>query len=171
MEININLNINAPEICSTIREVAPLLLAARTTNVVNAATSAAENSKSNFSFKLPADQKENTTPDKAEVKAAPEKEKPAKANDKAKQQKEQKQEPEPAPEPEPEKTTEEPASENVNDTQPEYTMEQVRAKLMALAQDGKQAQVKKIITDCGAKKLTDIPADKYAEVMAAAEAL
>lgn len=63
-------------------------------------------------------------------------------------------------EPEPEPTPE-----------PEYTLEQVRAKLAALSQDGKQAQVKKIITEAGAKKLTEIPPEKYAEVMAKAGAI
>ncbi len=57
------------------------------------------------------------------------------------------------------------------DPKPEYTLEQVRAKLAALSQDGKQAQVKKIITEAGAKKLTEIPPEKYAEVMAKAEAI
>ena len=54
---------------------------------------------------------------------------------------------------------------------PTYTLEQVRAKLAALSQAGKQAQVKKIITDYNVKKLTDIPAEKYAEIMKTAETI
>lgn len=49
------------------------------------------------------------------------------------------------------------------------TLEQVRAKLASLSQAGKAADVKKLIADFGAAKLTDIPADKYGELMAAAE--
>jgi len=51
------------------------------------------------------------------------------------------------------------------------TLEQVRAKLTPLSQAGKQAQVKKLITDLGATKLTEIPAEKYAELLVKAEEL
>lgn len=51
------------------------------------------------------------------------------------------------------------------------TLEQVRAKLAQLSQDGKQAQVKALIKKFGAKKLTDIPAEKYSELMQEAEVL
>ncbi len=51
------------------------------------------------------------------------------------------------------------------------TLEQVRAKLADLAKSGKQAEVKKLITKHGGTKLTDIPADKYAELLAEAEDL
>ncbi|MEW9109048.1 MAG: hypothetical protein AB2374_06845 [Cytobacillus gottheilii] len=51
------------------------------------------------------------------------------------------------------------------------TLEKVRAKLAALSQDGKQAQVKALITEFGAKKLSDIPAGKYAELLKKAEEL
>jgi hypothetical protein len=54
---------------------------------------------------------------------------------------------------------------------PAVTLEQVRAKLATLSQSGKQAQVKKLITDFGAKKLTEVPAEKYAELLTAAEGL
>ncbi|MFC0475725.1 rRNA biogenesis protein rrp5 [Robertmurraya beringensis] len=45
------------------------------------------------------------------------------------------------------------------------TLEDVRAKLAALSQDGKQLQVKELITSFGAKKLSDIPAEKYPELL------
>lgn len=51
------------------------------------------------------------------------------------------------------------------------TLEEVRAKLAALSQAGKTAEVKALIGTFGAGKLTDITADKYAEVLVAAEAI
>lgn len=51
------------------------------------------------------------------------------------------------------------------------TLEEVRAKLATLSQEGKQAQVKALITEFGAKKLSDIPADQYVELLKKAEEL
>ncbi len=51
------------------------------------------------------------------------------------------------------------------------TLEDVRAKLAALSQDGKQVQVKELITGFGAKKLSDIPVEKYPELLEEAEKL
>lgn len=68
---------------------------------------------------------------------------------------EPKQKPEPAPEPE--------------TAAPPVTLEQVRTKLAALAQAGKQAQVKELLQSFGATKLTDVPAEKYPELLAKAE--
>lgn len=51
------------------------------------------------------------------------------------------------------------------------TLEEVRAKLAALSQGGKTAEVKAIISAIGCTKLTDIPASKYAEVLEKAAAL
>lgn len=51
----------------------------------------------------------------------------------------------------------------------EVTLEQVRAKLAALSQAGKAATVKDLISQYGVAKLTDVPKDKYAELLAAAE--
>ena len=45
------------------------------------------------------------------------------------------------------------------------TLEDVRAKLAVLSQDGKQVQVKELITGFGAKKLSDIPVEKYPELL------
>ena len=53
----------------------------------------------------------------------------------------------------------------------EVTLEQVRAKLAALSQAGKAATVKELIAGFGVAKLTEVPADKYAELLAQAEAL
>ncbi|KHF41476.1 hypothetical protein [Halalkalibacter okhensis] len=49
--------------------------------------------------------------------------------------------------------------------------EDVRSKLASLAQDGKQVQVKELITSFGAKKLSDIPAEKYPELLEKADKL
>lgn len=51
------------------------------------------------------------------------------------------------------------------------TLEEVRAKLAALSQEGKQMQVKELITGFGAKKLSDIPTEKYPELLEEAEKL
>lgn len=45
------------------------------------------------------------------------------------------------------------------------TFKEVRGALAALSQSGKQKEVKELITAFGAKKLSDIPKDKYAEVL------
>lgn len=51
------------------------------------------------------------------------------------------------------------------------TLEEVRAKLAAKSQEGKQTKVKALITDLGAKKLSDVPEEKYPELLEKAEAL
>ncbi|MDC3416593.1 rRNA biogenesis protein rrp5 [Aquibacillus salsiterrae] len=51
------------------------------------------------------------------------------------------------------------------------TLEDVRGKLAALSQEGKQAQVKELITSFGAKKLSDIPTNQFPEVLQQAEKL
>ena len=54
------------------------------------------------------------------------------------------------------------------ETEPEMkkpTFKEVRAALASLSQSGMQKEVKEIITSFGASKLSDIPEDKYAEVL------
>ena len=46
-----------------------------------------------------------------------------------------------------------------------YTLEEVREKLSTLSRNGKRAEVKALIEGCGVSKLTEIPPEKYAEVM------
>ena len=53
----------------------------------------------------------------------------------------------------------------------EITLEEIRAKLAALTQGGKQAEVKALIKKYGGAKLSDIPKDKYPELMHEAEAM
>jgi len=54
---------------------------------------------------------------------------------------------------------------------PEVTLEEVRAKLASLSQGGKGKEVKALLAGYGAAKLTDVPADKYAELLKNAEQL
>lgn len=55
------------------------------------------------------------------------------------------------------------------DTSKETTLEEVRGILAKLSKNGKQAEVKELIKKFGAKKLTDIPKDKYLELLEEAE--
>lgn len=59
----------------------------------------------------------------------------------------------------------------IADTTPNITLETVRAKLAALTQSGKQAEVKALIQKYGGAKLSDIPEDKYPELMKEAEGI
>lgn len=61
---------------------------------------------------------------------------------------------------------EETGATDTTEEKPSYTLEQVREKLMDLSRNGKRAEVQEIITSYGVKKLTEIPAEFYAEVMA-----
>jgi hypothetical protein len=45
------------------------------------------------------------------------------------------------------------------------TLEEVRHYLAMLSQSGKQAEVKALITRYGARKLSDIPQEKYPELL------
>lgn len=51
------------------------------------------------------------------------------------------------------------------------TLEEVRAKLASLSQEGKQVQVKELITSFDAKKLSDVAVENYAELLKKAEEL
>lgn len=53
----------------------------------------------------------------------------------------------------------------------DVTLEQVRAKLAELTRNGKREQVKALLNEFGANKLSEVPADKYAELMAKAEGI
>lgn len=46
-----------------------------------------------------------------------------------------------------------------------YKMEDVRAKLAELNKAGKRDAVKKLLGECGATKLSELPEDKYAWIM------
>lgn len=75
------------------------------------------------------------------------------------------------PEKEPEAQAEEKPNNAVAEDAAPVKLEDVRAKLAALSQAGKQEQVKALIQKFGAKKLTEIPKAKYPELLKEAEAL
>ncbi len=76
---------------------------------------------------------------------------------------------EPAAESEPAPAEEtEPVNEPEKEPEPvkeEYTLVDVRGKLSELTKAGKKAKVQELIKSFGVDKLSQIPADKYAEVM------
>ena len=51
---------------------------------------------------------------------------------------------------------------------PKISFEDLRAVLAVLTRDGKQQEVKELITGYGAKKLSDVPEDRYQELLDAA---
>lgn len=54
---------------------------------------------------------------------------------------------------------------------PSASLEDVRAKLAGLVQSGKQAEVKELLAAFGATKLSEIPAERYGELMEKAGAI
>ena len=54
-------------------------------------------------------------------------------------------------------------------TSPEITLEEVRAKLAALMQEGKQAEVKALLQKHGGEKLSDVPEENYPALLIDAE--
>lgn len=73
----------------------------------------------------------------------------------------------------PTQVTPPPVQEETQDTQAKdtgeeektYTMEEVRAKLAALNKAGKRSEVKALLAGFGAEKLSEIPKEKYTELM------
>src|SRR5690606_27625275 len=80
-------------------------------------------------------------------------------------QSEPKAEPEPEPQPEPQS---EPAPKTETEPKPTASIEAVRLKLAELVQAGKQAEVKQLLESFGATKLSDVPAERYGELLAKA---
>lgn len=72
-------------------------------------------------------------------------------------------------EPEPKETT--PAPDPVPAPQPSLTLVEVRSKLADLRRNGKGAEIKDLLKKFGADRLTEVPEDKYTELMEKAEAL
>jgi hypothetical protein len=54
-------------------------------------------------------------------------------------------------------------------TSPEITLEEVRAKLAALMQEGKQAEVKALLQKHGGEKLSDVLEENYPAILKDAE--
>lgn len=59
----------------------------------------------------------------------------------------------------------EPSNPDEEKVKVEISFEEVRAVLAELTRDGKQKEVKGLITSYGAKKLSDVPEDKYQELL------
>lgn len=55
--------------------------------------------------------------------------------------------------------------EEVREPATKITFEDLRAVLAVLTRDGKQQEVKKLITEYGAAKLSDVPEEKYQELL------
>lgn len=68
-----------------------------------------------------------------------------------------------------EKLTSSPPIQEISTEKEIPTLEEVRHVLATLSQEGKQKEVKDIITSFGAKKLSDVPEEKYTEVLEKAE--
>lgn len=68
-----------------------------------------------------------------------------------------------------ENSSAEKASAKEQEPRVEVTMETVRAKLAALMQIGKQAEVKELLKKHGGDKLSDIPKENYPALLAEAE--
>jgi hypothetical protein len=66
---------------------------------------------------------------------------------------------------------EEPVKEEPKTAEKQYSESEVRAFLAGLIKTGKQPQVKTLLADFGVNKLSDIPAEKYGDVMEKAEKL
>jgi hypothetical protein len=64
-----------------------------------------------------------------------------------------------------------PEAEASADSAPAVTLVQVRARLAELSSEGKKEAIKKLMSDFGVSKLTEVPEEKYSELMTAAEAL
>lgn len=56
-------------------------------------------------------------------------------------------------------------AEDTGEEEKTYTMEEVRAKLAALNKAGKRSEVKALLAGFGAEKLSEIPKEKYTELM------
>jgi len=61
-----------------------------------------------------------------------------------------------------------PAPSSAEPQAPTVSFEDVRAKLASLVQAGKQPQVKELLASFGATKLSEVPAERYGELMAKA---
>lgn len=62
-------------------------------------------------------------------------------------------------------------TESEKQTEPEVKLEVVRTKLAELSRAGKQAQVKELLAEFGATKLSEVDPSRYVELLAKAEEL
>lgn len=143
MDINLNITVQAPGIEKALVTLANAYTAIPAFTQVAATLEAPAEVKSGRSRKNTADKA-----DKTETKPA-----------------------EPVKEETPEVPEETSEAEPAKADAPKVTVEQVRNKLRGLSLAGKKDQVKSLLTSYGVSKLTDIPEEKFAEVLAAAEEL
>ena len=68
-------------------------------------------------------------------------------------------------------TQEAPAAQTASSTEPELSLEDVRAKLTAISKAGKADGVKGLLANLGVTNLTAVPKEAYAKLVADAEAL
>lgn len=61
--------------------------------------------------------------------------------------------------------TDEKHDDDLEDAKEKIKFEDLRAVLAVLTRDGKQQEVKELITKYNAKKLSDVPEDKYKELL------
>lgn len=80
-------------------------------------------------------------------------------------QSESKVEPEPEPQPETQSETKPKAE---PEPKPTASIEAIRLKLAELVQAGKQVEVKQLLESFGAAKLSDVPPERYGELLAKA---
>lgn len=96
---------------------------------------------------------------------------PAAEEKQAKKPRAKKEDPAPTPTASEEAPPAAPAPAPASPSKPGVTLEEVRAKLASLSQAGKAPQVKDLLKQFGATKLTDVAAEKFADLITAAEGL
>lgn len=148
MNMTINLNITATELCEAINNLAGALVGASTIGAVDQqpATTSTRKPRATKQAEVA------TTPEPvAEVETLPEAEVLEKVAESLKSEE--------VVQPEPTKEA------------PKLTLEEVRGKLATLSAAGHAPKIKELFATFGAKKLTEVPEDKYSELMIAAEAI
>ncbi len=152
MNIVVTVNINAPELATAIGALAMALSCQQTTPAITEIAATAQPSALEIVHEKPVIVHET----------------PETVHETTKTERKTAKKPitEVAPEPTP-AAAPEPKPEPV----PEVSLEQVRDKLATLSSAGKRAQVKELLSQFGVSKLTEIPKERYAELLAAAEAI
>jgi len=154
--VDLNVNINALGLCEALNNLASAMSnvpvpRVTITSAIDDTSKSADKTKSDFNFKL-ADAAGAT--DKAENADKPvtaENSEPAAGNGV-------------------ETSTDKPETDVKKDT-PVIALDDVKTKLGALAQAGKQAAVKALIQSFGVAKVSDVPTEKLHDLWVAAEAL
>ena len=169
MNINLNVNINAPELCASINNLAAAMMLQKTTTATTL-TEKQETDNSNFTFKLAdtaASETDKPEPETDAKKDTTDKDSTDTGADAAASETNK-------PETDAKKDTTETVGDGGEDKTDEYylrLLNDVKTKLGAHAQAGKQAAVKALIQSFGAAKVSDVPKEKLQELLTAAGAL